>query len=893
MRHTNFRPALAIAAMLALSACGGGGEPSTSADPVLPQEQAWTGPLPETATTIAYDEFRAAVLAGRITLAGPAVDKAQAGVRARQFESDKAALMAAAADNPALRRLVEDAARSADPMGEPLLPATDSAPARALLGPASMLRLLAQHVAHSNNIEGLMASYAQSYSLAPAEVQAALRHPESMNGSSADALRAALADLEARLAAMPPDGSAQARAVGPWAALHSTEGSRQHALALQPGAGSDRDAADCRPTHLAANHWFAMRNFLSPARSQGMRSTCWAFAGVGALEIRERIVNNLSVNMSEQFLVNQTRHKWFPNDMVESGSAQSALNMAADVGQVIPDERVWTYNRSMSRDPSAPFIKDACIGYGTGADAGSCSETAHQSPLLKCAGSDQYRFCGYERIDYNGPGFPASKLWGMWSAGEPFPIQRIAALLKNGVPLVASMPIYPGLDSIEGSRSGGNRGVLTDTSTPVNGVRGSHVVLIVGFLDNATLSRPGRPVDIPGGGYFVVRNSWGCAWGDAGYAYISAEYVKNNFVALEWPNFDRTRSAAWAAEQALPGSQIAPVVAAKDGIVAADHNVSTDVAGFFQVSHETSRTVGVRITSNVEGVLYNGNWSTNTDQLINQVARHAFKVRGTQEVTLQARYGSHVAEVTVVVNVINNPPVLKLQGSGTAAQGEDYALTALVSDRNESDNVALCARTQWNVSSPDTLAGATGCSQVVRFGSTGPRTVTVTATDAEGLSVTERLTVDVQAPPPNPYPRIRSAELFARELVGVAPFRRCGAAPVANGQRIDLRERGCITFDNEPRPTLFGARVDVENPANEPLTYEWNLVVMHDGIEGNVYGGPVDPGGSIVSLGSPGNQSEVTYACRLELKVRAPQPERDKTRVAWNGQCTYVAGRLN
>jgi C1A family cysteine protease len=881
--------AVVAAALLALLACGGGGggngNPSSTDDPVLPAAKAWTGALPAQAASMPYDEFRAAVAAGRLTLAGPAVNDEQALARQQQFDADKATLTAAAVQNPVLRHIVDEAAQSSNPMVDPVIDVMGGESAAALLGRASTLRLLAETHERLQSADNLRAAYAQSYALAPQAVQRVLPSPASLAGLTAQAVSAALTDLDARLSALPPAAQTPTRLSGnDQPAGPGAPTGRARALSLQAGQGSDADGANCSSTNLAAFNWYPLRSFLNPARSQGMRNTCWAFAAVGALEIRERVQADRTVNLSEQFLVNQTRHKWFVNDTVETGSATSALEAALGARQVIPDESVWTYNRSLSRDSTLATFNGACINYGTGANAGSCSQTAHQSPSLKCSGRDTFTFCGYERIDYAGPGVTSSLVATRWKA-------TYVDLLNNGVPLIAAMPVYDGFRSIDRNASSLARGVLTDTATGVN--RGDHVVLIVGFLSNAQLSRPGTVADIPGGGYFIVRNSWGCGFGDAGYAYVSADYVKNNFRSLESLYTSDVRSASWQAEQALPGGAIAPAISVTGGgIVAADLNVSTDLSAFFKVSHPVAKGVHVLVTSNVDGVLFDGNWNTDPDALIGQIANHTFKVRGTREVTLQARYGSQTSERVIVINVINNPPTVRLQGSGVATLGEDYSIAALVSDRNENDATALCARTQWSVAAPDTLSGNSGCSQLVRFGAMGPRTITVTTTDAEGWSVSTTLTANVQAAPANPYPRITGARVFSRELAGASPFRFCGTAPVADGQTIDLRETGCKLLVTDTAPTRFGANVDVENPSNEPLVFEWNLYVMHDNVEGNVYGGHIFPSGSAVSLNSPGNQSLVTYSCRLELKVRVPQPERDKSRTVWSGLCTYIAGTL-
>jgi C1A family cysteine protease len=56
------------------------------------------------------------------------------------------------------------------------------------------------------------------------------------------------------------------------------------------------------------------------------------------------------------------------------------------------------------------------------------------------------------------------------------------------------------------------RGIL-DTFLP-DTVRGGHAVSIVGYTST---------------GRFILRNSWGTAWGDRGFAYASPSYVAAAF----------------------------------------------------------------------------------------------------------------------------------------------------------------------------------------------------------------------------------------------------------------------------------------------------------------------------------------------------------------------------
>jgi C1A family cysteine protease len=51
-----------------------------------------------------------------------------------------------------------------------------------------------------------------------------------------------------------------------------------------------------------------------------------------------------------------------------------------------------------------------------------------------------------------------------------------------------------------------------------------HAVLLVGYQDSR---------DTPGGGYFIVRNSWGTGWGQScpygpGYGTIPYQYIAND-----------------------------------------------------------------------------------------------------------------------------------------------------------------------------------------------------------------------------------------------------------------------------------------------------------------------------------------------------------------------------
>jgi len=87
---------------------------------------------------------------------------------------------------------------------------------------------------------------------------------------------------------------------------------------------------------------------------------------------------------------------------------------------------------------------------------------------------------------------PMTRIWKLWIATKGPVLTRL------------------GVDETW-DRAGSNGGIL-DVYRP-DTVRGGHAVALVGYT-------PDR---------FIVRNSWGTAWGDGGYAYASVSYAEQAF----------------------------------------------------------------------------------------------------------------------------------------------------------------------------------------------------------------------------------------------------------------------------------------------------------------------------------------------------------------------------
>ena len=85
--------------------------------------------------------------------------------------------------------------------------------------------------------------------------------------------------------------------------------------------------------------------------------------------------------------------------------------------------------------------------------------------------------------------------WEWINTGSAANLATVKNALYTYGPLVASMRVYADFYSYGG-------GVYSYTSGPFEG---NHAILVIGYADDAT---------VPGGGYFIVKNSWGQSWGE-------------------------------------------------------------------------------------------------------------------------------------------------------------------------------------------------------------------------------------------------------------------------------------------------------------------------------------------------------------------------------------------
>ena len=212
---------------------------------------------------------------------------------------------------------------------------------------------------------------------------------------------------------------------------------------------------------------------MSPGKQQGSRGTCVSFAMTAVHEYFERLSGNTVQDYSEQFLYHETKKIDGRPDVCGTWNVKAA-EVLGNLGQC--SERVWPYNG----DPP-------CNNNGV-------------EPARARSDAEQHRL--------------------VTVVLSPRSVNDIKTALFNGSVVAFSIPVYNSwYQSGETARTG--RITMRIGNEPANG---GHAMCLIGYQDQD---------DAPGGGFFILRNSWFGMWGvdcpyGSGNGTIPYAYISND-----------------------------------------------------------------------------------------------------------------------------------------------------------------------------------------------------------------------------------------------------------------------------------------------------------------------------------------------------------------------------
>ena len=212
---------------------------------------------------------------------------------------------------------------------------------------------------------------------------------------------------------------------------------------------------------------------MPPVRNQQDRGTCVAFATCAVMEYAFCRQRGLRLDLAEQWQYwNCKQHDGEPQD--PGTQPHVSFYLAARDG--VCEETVWPYNPreipgNEGHAPPSSFVQTA----------------------------------------------PRHRATRFTELPAPRDVSALRQRIANDQPVAFAIPVFNSWEQDKATRLTGNIRMPWDTPEPLG-----HAMVMVGYADHP---------DFAGGGYFIIRNSWGQDWGSqssfgAGYGTIPYSFVE-------------------------------------------------------------------------------------------------------------------------------------------------------------------------------------------------------------------------------------------------------------------------------------------------------------------------------------------------------------------------------
>lgn len=257
---------------------------------------------------------------------------------------------------------------------------------------------------------------------------------------------------------------------------------------------SSEDLTDAEILGIGENALITSFPSTSSIRNQSERGTCVAFALNAAMEVMEQRYGKSTPNLSEQnsyFMAKKLTGTWGEAGLV----SETAIECMTWDGIPFVSESRWPYN---------PYQED-CDDYLESYPDYYCSETEAQGGGYNDHEQDPHAA--------SSAGITIREAHKLYAS-----VDRVRQALYRGYPVILSFNANSDF-RVATQKNGVVSWVFKVPGCP-SGICG-HAVLAIGYQDDQ---------DIEGGGYIIIKNSWGTDWGDSGYAYLTYAWLVNSIL---------------------------------------------------------------------------------------------------------------------------------------------------------------------------------------------------------------------------------------------------------------------------------------------------------------------------------------------------------------------------